>query len=322
MRITLGQMLNSRLPSKLGLCREDARIVQYLNDAQYRLLELPGSWQGRTQLTELWLCDKPYFLMPPGAVAVEGAWAPEACRGVELKNRLWRFVGACHRDNDCDGCVAFEHSGRSAMAQIPECPPFRVFAIARYVEDVGTELWIEGLDENGNVVRSESRAGTRITATAWDSSADIPSTCWMSTMSDATKGVTHGEIEIYAEDQKGCRLIMNELYPHETSALRERYDIGCRAPATVEASLRLGHVPVVRETDPFVLTSETAISYAAEASKADEERDYGRFQALMNQAKDCLYNQLEAASPGREVTRVTTEPGRRNLNRRVFADFR
>ena len=321
MRITLGQMLNSRLPSKLGWCRDDPRIVAYLNDGQSRLLELPGEWHGRLQLTELWLGGKSFFLLPPGAIAVSAAWVPNCCAGVNLGNQWFRFVGACNRVPRGDACLDVEHAGRSSMAQIPECPPFRVFAIARYKEDLGLQLWVEGLDENGNVVRSESRAGTRITATSWDANTDIPSTCWLSTMSLVTKGVSHGEIEIYAEDQKGCRLLLSELYPHETGSLRERYDVGCDAES-IEAALRLGHVPVVRETDPFVLTSETAISYAAEASKADEERDYGRFQALMNQAKDCLYNQLEAASPGREVTRVTIEPGRRNLNRRVFADFR
>src|SRR5262245_55741264 len=163
--LSFGQIKTSRLPQRLGVCATDERFGQWVNEAQARLLSLPANYWGT--FCRLLICFPPgcnnYLVMPPGVVAVRGAYEP--CGGaVELRNQWWEMIGPCNgcMPESCGQCYHLTDAGLTpTIWQPPAGTTFRV-KVQGGIADDGLEVRLRGLDGAGNVVRTSCEDGERL----------------------------------------------------------------------------------------------------------------------------------------------------------------
>lgn len=156
MRTTLSDIKNSRIPSVLGMCASDARIVSFANEAQQRLL-IEGHWWGTTQKFRI-CASEGCITMPPQIATIEKA---AICKTpIPIHDQWFEFLanGAGLRDSD-DCWQEANYQGQfPTFAEIIGVNKKLRF-VCDLVGDVGKQVLALGYDENGNWIRT-NQSGT------------------------------------------------------------------------------------------------------------------------------------------------------------------
>lgn len=168
-RLTLSDVYASRIPAALGVCAPDARLTQWVNEAQQRLLS-KGLWWGTYGKYRIAAYDS-ILAMPPELATIESV----AINHVPVPaHDLWfEFLdnGFGTRAPGSVGSAAGTSLGGATGAYgIPEAnfrgnfPTFRdltpnsnnksLVAVCDLVADVGLTMTVLGYDQNGNWVRT------------------------------------------------------------------------------------------------------------------------------------------------------------------------
>jgi hypothetical protein len=168
-RLTVLNLVNSRIPAALGIClpSDRTRFLQWLNEAEDRLLAY-GRWYGSIQ--EVQFCVSGCVLTWPREVAtIEALSLP--CRGgpVDIRNDWYNYTQAVATLNQCHdwGSGSCGNAGMtiaSRMACSFETTQERGSTIRFYPassSDIGKTILVQGRDTNNIWVRTNP-TGTQV----------------------------------------------------------------------------------------------------------------------------------------------------------------
>jgi hypothetical protein len=301
---TLAELKASRWPNRVGFCPTDPRLLQLANEAQRRLVDMPARWVGTCQYVDLILNGRSWFCCPPGVTTILAAYnAGNRGRG-ELLNGWHQFGGIADYAGGNTPQWIQPWSGDPAPVFVAEdgvspvvndlpTVPFTVRCYANFADDVGKATRIYGLlpFENLPVVGDDGSGGYRpgVELLVSDREGTIDETPSLGTVTLIEKGVTTGPVDLYAvtTDVEGAETetFIQQLESWETTSIRQRWVVNtCPSPCALKAIVKLGHIPVTRDTDFFVLASLDAVGSGVLSLKRHEERAYDEAALLWSQA--------------------------------------
>jgi len=282
-KLTVADIQNSRIPSVLGICSDDSRLLKWLNEAHQRLMQMPANWWGTTQKLQIYtdgnLITWPRQVAAPRAIKV-------CNKRAMLVNQWYSFLGPC---DDCDtptgpGCLRFEQDNNApAFKDIAETGSnLRLYPANAC--DVGKQVLLQGYDEFGTWIRTKTADycntydwvdGEYLTlAQPYVESAYG----WLcSGLAAIQKPETVGDVQLREVQEDGTQIVIGNYEPNETRPdyMRHRLLVndlsqcGCSCGTTnnylVEAIVKLQHLDVAYETDQLVLGNLPAIKDAMRA---------------------------------------------------------
>lgn len=280
MRITLANVMASRIPQTLGKCADDfAGVAAFVNEAQQRLINAGGEtgWFGGWYEVAFNVPrTNPYITCPPDIarlvnVAVCG-------RPILIQNQwyeyLWANIGlqsTCPNSPCTDGLrEAFERGTVPMAYDFTDSNQYiRVYVTDS--RDVGAQITFSSvLDQNGNGVYEtdgESQVnGFVLTYTEPFSQSGFIVT----SIGQVSKGVTYGDILVYQVDATtGVESLLARYKPWETNPSYRRYylnslPLNCCNSATpqtaqVKALAKLEYVPVQYASDFLLIGNIPAL---------------------------------------------------------------
>jgi hypothetical protein len=326
--LSLGQIKTSRLPQRLGVCATDERFGAWVNEAQQRLLSLPANYWGT--FTRILLCFPPgcrnFLVMPPGVVAVRGAYEP-AGGTVELKNQWWEMLGPCAGciPEGCGCCYRLTDAGQTPTYWQPGVP-FRV-KVQSNIADNGLEVRLRGVDPNGHVVRTSCEDGERLKLDSANPPLTVHSFGRLTGISKPQTCVTLRFLAVYfvpntdgTEGWHTEEAPIQEAEVWEEQVWRRMYRLDANASSCqLEVIVKWGHRPVRADEDLFVLQNPSALSDMAEAVRAREERDFERATAMEASAMRLLNAELRNFTS--DVSHVSWRAQPDGSMARVFSCF-
>lgn len=268
MKLTLGILKKSRIPAVIGVCPNDARFAQLVNQAQERLLNR-GSWWGT--VVRMCVQTQGRFVTWPREVAVVLGMR-DAC-GVPFRIVNGWYVFLEYVNPIACEAPAIQLEDAIGMFPVVQDLPgaSRVKYTALNAADEGKAIIVQGIDNNGMVVRTEHQPGKpadgeRLVATTAGTISNTvfreitgiirEKTSWP-TMLHGWNGQENAMLGYY---QPG------ETIPnYRRSAIR-----GVACSSYVEALVKLAHVPVESDNDWLVLQNESAFSLAMQSIVAEE----------------------------------------------------
>lgn len=296
----------------VNLCEDDARVVDYVNRAQERLL-YEGRWKGTTQTFRLCLNAESCVVWPREIETIE---AVAFCNyGAPVRSQWFEF------SENGFGTICPESNCLNALVDRGEVPAFdevldpdgdgdRRFAIyADKDEGSGKSIWLEFYDPNGQWVRSEipTSSGT------WFEGERIAIPSVKGTYTYSTnrvkagglvrvrKDVTRGVIRLYEHNTTTTELRPLAYYqPDETIPLYRRSLIpnhgsdSCEQQSViVAAKLRFIPVPTSNNDDWWLMISHReALRLACKAIYQEENDQWQEATVNWAQALRCLGMQL------------------------------
>jgi hypothetical protein len=162
MRITLNDLMQSRVPSNLGICSTDKRLVAWANEAQERLL-YEGKWWGT--VARFSICTTKGCLTLPREIAV--VEAVNVCGNpVPVRDFWYQFLAngpgswqqfnGIWNDGTWSGCAnggLLQKENRPTFGEIGMTPSQISFA-CDVSTDVGKKVLVLGYDLNNNWIRT------------------------------------------------------------------------------------------------------------------------------------------------------------------------
>jgi hypothetical protein len=166
MRRTLGDLKKRGIPAALGLCATDARLLQWLDEAQEILLN-EGKWWGTVAKFQMCATDG-CITLPPQIAVIE---AVNVCgRPVPVRDFWYEFLEngpgsqygcGCSSSPTQTGSVCGGNCGANAIYR-GHFPTFndiigtnkKATLICDLISDVGKRVLVLGYDENGNWIRT------------------------------------------------------------------------------------------------------------------------------------------------------------------------
>jgi hypothetical protein len=297
----------TRWPQRTGLCPTDARLLSLFNEAQRRLVEMPGRWTGTIQWMDLAVAGRTWFCSPPGVTTILAAYDSLNKGRADLSNGWYQFGGVADfmptssptwmSPWSMDPAVVFmSEDGVSAVVADQPTTPFTVRAYANFAVDVGKKTRIYGLlpYENLPIIGDDGQGGYRPGVELLVSDLDAPpenidATPTIGAITLIEKEVTTGPVDLYVMLADGTETFINQLESWETNSLRQRWVIrSCPVPCGLKAVVKLGHIPVARDTDFAVIASLDAMGAAVLSLKRKEERAYDEAAALWGEAIQVL----------------------------------
>lgn len=154
---TLLDAKNSEIPILLGILPTDPRFLRYLNNAQQRLIN-KGRWWGTYKRVDI--CAENGCWIQPSEIAVIEALEFMG-RIAPIQNGWWQFREDVPPPN-FKSCQCFRERlldrGTTPVGTQPSSPSeFRVYAVD--AADVGKTILVQGLDQNGVVIRNHDGSG-------------------------------------------------------------------------------------------------------------------------------------------------------------------
>lgn len=329
MKFTLTSIKNSRIPSVLGVCSTDERLLQWANSAQERLLAR-GRWWGTTVKAKF--CVSNGYLTWPREVAV--IEKVNLCCTPISTHGLWYEFGeyinpyCCYGRND-PHLVDIGNSPTTSDIAAGK----RVIAYSTHLDDDGKYIIVQGYDTNNAWVRTEVAGapidGERIEL---DTAGTVSSTTWNS-ITSIIKDETDYDVLLYqydfatlAVEQQLGRYQPNELYPDYRRSILRNICNGCCTQEdcdnpvyTIDALATLQHVPVSADNDWFVIQNQPALELAMKAVKLEEDGKEMEAELNFKKAIRELQHQLRTMT-GDKLHYITTGHGTADP-RRVFGNF-
>ena len=320
-RVTLGDVMASRLPKSVGLCSTDtAGVAAIVNSAQQRILfarELgdTGWFGGWSELAfEVSQAD-PFITLPRGYTSIISL---DVCsQPIPLRNQFFEFMlyGFGHFPksprNPSKNCGQLQAYDRGFFPSFEDViPPNKKLRF--YLTDPADELkqiLVGYKDSNGVPVRTLNGTvqvdGEMLTLVP----PFVDTTYEVSVLTSMIKDVTLGRVTVYEIDTITAeQRLISFLEPGETVASYRRYYLNpvptscCNPPTTsttvqVKALCRLDLLPVVAVTDFLVVPNIEALTYEAQSirySEMDEVSAKGMSADAHRSAIRLLQGQLVA----------------------------
>lgn len=337
MKVTLGTA-KARIAKHLNLCPTDSRTVEYINEAQRRLLE-SGKWKGT--YGKFTICATNGCITWPRQIETIETVAVNDTVGT-VRNQWFEFLESGYglldnKDNvgvqildrgespvhtDLTGNGSFSTTGNNLMIFSP------------VASDAGKKITIKGYDYNGNWIRLTTST-TDASATSHD--GDIItlahgyalSSKIFKTITSIQKDITEQPVTVYERtNTAGDPLVIREIAKLEADETISSYrrslipslaggkkcdgDTDGKTSVTVIAKLRF--IDAVDDSDILLVSDLYAIKNMAIAIKLEENRDFGAAGEYRGLAFDSLQNQLanhtgDGVVPVIQLTNLNTHGG-------------
>lgn len=321
-RLTLADIKNSRCPAVLGVCSDDSRLIQWLNEAELRLLQMPANWWGTTQKIEVYT-DGTLITWPRQVAAVR---AIKACGNrAQIANGWYGFMGPCldcGEDDQIPGCIRFEAENTApAFKEIGTTgSTLRLYPVNAC--DVGKTVLLQGYDEFGTWIRTKTADycqtydwvdGEYLTLAQPYVESDYGWLC--GGLRGVQKPVTVGDVQLREVETDGTQTVIGNYEPSETRPdyLRHRLHTvaGCACACDcddsylVEAIVKLQHLDVALDTDTLVIGNLPALKEMMRAVQFYENDDIEKAMTYEKMAIRELNKELRNHTS--DVTHVTVK---------------
>lgn len=337
-RTTLGDARNSRIPVIIDLCKDDARVAAYVNQAQRWLLD-NGRWWGTYQEIQLCLtnCQRRQCLTFPREVASVEAIID--CRNpAMMRNQFYEYLDyrAGQPGWDCAGGIGSggpfiwpwgQGWNPSAMQRNTACtfddiiPPNKGLRVyPTNAADVGKTITFFVQDGNGIPIVG----GITVTLALPFADALIPPgntvNYEISTILDVQKQVTLDRVLVYElnmADPDPSAWTERQIAIYEPGETRPEYiryllrsqpfnGAGCCRTRTVRAIVKLGYIEAVADTDYLSIGNLDALELMCEALRAKETGQTGDFAIKEKLAIKRLNQELRTRTGDRVSVGITT----------------
>lgn len=333
MKLTLKNIKDSSIPRTLGFTSTDARVVQYVNDAVERLMDL-GDWLGTVGRYRF--CVQASCLTLPRQIETIRAYSVCGIPGT-IQNSWYEFV-----DNG-PGQVAYDDNwdhrlvprGRACAFDdiIGSHKTIRVYCDR--TEDADAQILLQGyeslVDASGATVSNWIDSivdGVRVNGEYVNLKPTAPATYTQSTKTwiqgglvAVQKPVTVGVVRLFEYDTSLGTLKPLAYYePDETIPEYTRVmipnmeNMSCTttsavacASRTLEVVAKLKFIPVVNDEDFLLIGNQAAIKLACMAIQDEEADKISSAMAKWALAEKALNKQLGNAHDG-ETTTIKAAP--------------
>jgi len=289
MPLTLAEA-REEVADAIGVCSDDARVAQYVNKAVRRLLP-KGKWKGT--YARVRFCVNNACITLPRAIETVESYALCGVPGT-IRNSWFEFlIGGpgvwkdCSDDDDCGGssCVGNQMMDRREHPGFDDIQPdainrkIRVYADVG--EDAGATILLQGVDENGNWIRTQDGStwidGEKVAI----STTPTLSTKFFTKLSRVIKPVTNGPVRLYEyNNDTAANVKALAVYePDETLPSYRRMFIpiashvsgsGDCDTSALDAMVKLRFIPVSVDNDFIIIENLPAIVEMARAVRKYE----------------------------------------------------
>lgn len=282
-RLRLYDCRNSRLPGLLGLCQADIpSIANFVNSAQRRLILAreageEGFWGTWAEIAFQVSRTTPYITLPNDIARLESIVVCD--RPVPLQNQFYEYLefgnGRFPKHFHCGRGILQGYARNNAVTFVDLSATAYIRAYPTNAQDVGKSVFLQGYDQNGNIIYSQNLDNVPITGTFMALTqpfAQTPMT-FSPPITGIQKDATVGPVQFYEVDPTtGAQTLILTMQPGEMTASYRRYYFNslpctCCPPTTttvpqpvqVRAIAKLDLVPVVADTDYCLIQNLEAI---------------------------------------------------------------
>lgn len=342
MRTTFLQFRLSRIPESVGTCAADiVRCASFCNDATRRLLIAGGEtgWYGTWQKMVFAVNPSdPYLTLPRQVARIINL---DVCRfPVRIQNEFYEFLEAgvgLQPSSKCGCpplCQVIETHDRGNVPTFrditPTGNPKLVRVYATNSRDYDHRVLIQGLDQNGSVVRTMDN-GVDVEGEYLNlANPFTDSTFFYSKITGVQKDLTAGDVRIYEVDSvTGAQVYLSFMEPSETVGWYRRYFLNgicntccgditstsCGLPVVppttqITAMAKLEFIPVSVDTDYLLIGNLPAMKsecMAVRYEESDNDKAMAMADAKHKQAIKFL-NQELVHYMGRERPAINYAP--------------
>lgn len=279
-RLRLYDLRISRLPSVIGVCREDIQqLANAVNTAEQRLLYCAeagdeGWWGSFAEMVFTLDPTHSFITLPRQVARIE---AMTLCdRPIAVENQFYEYLQFgngtlphnCRIDRWCQVPRTYTRNNVPLFVD-PPTPVFMVRAYLTNPADVGRRALIGGLDQNGNPIYSQDGINRCIGQFV---NLDTPFATWPMSFTEiksVQKDVTSGSVRFVSVDPAtGNETTILTMEPSEQTASYRRYFTTpvprncCNTTTgtlTAKAIVKLEPIPVAQDTDFLLLQNREAI---------------------------------------------------------------
>lgn len=342
MLLTFSQLKNSRVPKRLGYCPEDPRFREDYNFTQEQLLN-HGRWSGCVVQCQFCVDSLGCVVLPRNVAAVE-QWAVSGAPA-SMQNNYWSFIryvgqiptcGACGNKGSQSGCSCGSlyavQSGTSPLSiRMQSVPgPRYVKLYPRSATDIGKKVLIQGYDQNSEWVR---RAYNGVFVDGEYVTLGLPfalTTSQYTAITGAQKDITDQPVLVYSfnpVDSVEVKLgewDSDEVNPsNPVMRMPGAFSSTCSSSTckpTVDAIVKLAHIPIRQDTDWLLIGNLVAIEHAMRGAQhyqanRDTEGDKEMVRAIAE-----LNHELRTNTGNRQT--IYADAGTIRTNIRTFSGFR
>ena len=306
-RATFADVKRSLIPTALGMCTDDARILKYTNEAIQRLIER-GRWWG-TVVRARFCVTSGCITWPRQVAAVENIQLDGSV--IPVRNQWYEFLE--YRDplnfasctTDCSQCapgyLSCQDRG-TAPTVIDVVGNRKVRIYPTDLSDNGKRVLIQGYDENRLWVR------TQLAGTWYDGewltlvNPHVTSTKTFSSITGIQKQATNMRVAIYEYNPaNGGQRTLAIMEPDELVACYRRSfipqfncDTSCSScdNRTVTAMVKLAYQPIASDEDWLLISSIPALKDCIMSLWKEQNNEPAEANRLFLKALDTLNHEL------------------------------
>ena len=153
MKLTLGQVKQSRIPDFLGFDPQDTRLVQIVNEAHQRLM-MQGLFWGTYQTYQICVSSEGCLTWPRQVASIEALAVND--QPITLRNNWFEYLqtGFGIRSTSNSSELQLMDRGRSAVFLDMTDFSSTLQVYSEVDEDASAKLLVQGYDQNGNWIRT------------------------------------------------------------------------------------------------------------------------------------------------------------------------
>lgn len=343
MLLTWANVKASRIPKKLGFCPDDPRLLDLYNSAEERMV-VHGRWKGLVAWIQFCVDSLGCVALPRNIETVE-RWAVNGVPA-NMDNWYWSFIKyvgripscrACGNHGTVNGCgcgaLYTIQTGTSPLNIRMQTVPGPAFVklYPRSATDVGKRVLLQGYDLNNQWVKRSYGGvfvdGEYITL----ASPFAMSSAQYVAITGAQKDLTDESVLVHSYNS--TTTIEVKLAEWDADELNPAYQVyqmpksacgrcrtGTHCRATVDALVKLAHIPIRQDTDWLLLQNLVAIEHAMRGQQDyDNDRDTDGDKNMIRAISE-LNHELRSSTGDR--TECYIDIGTIRPNYRVFSGFR
>lgn len=276
--LTFGQLKASEVPATVGVCPDSDVFKDYTNKAT-RMLMNRGSFYGTVQRLKICVYNNclvwPRTVSVPLAINTGGGFN-------EVWNHWYEFMPLGHCDfgygrfswngalgQFCGNLRTINDGVSPVFNNIPCGRTHYIRAYPSTQEDIGKKTRIFGIDENGQVIRTQNADNTWSEGVELTLALPFVSTSFkLREVTRIIKDETEGVLRYYQYDDENAVLLdLVVLDPSETNPMYRRSRLpstcrsrSCTTPRSIEALVKLEFIPVKHDTDLVLISNQDALS--------------------------------------------------------------
>lgn len=347
MRTPLSRAKASSIPQSVNLAACDPRFTDLVNEAQSRLA-LAGRWWGTYRRIRICVTAG-CVTWPEDVLNVEGLLA--CGEGVAIRNEWYEFLQEMKAPDPHDCCGDRELLDRGIVAQFRDFTgASKVRLYAADASDAGKRVLVQGLDVNGNVIRTNDPTegwvdGEYLTLVAPAGYVESVNTFAAPGLTGVQKPVTNNRITATAYNAASGVETQVAIWSAGTTVPEYRRTFLVRMPrkcteascgaegngctpadlscsnVTVEALVRLKFIPARADSDWLFIQNLGAIKDEMRAIQLEDANQLQLAEGFHQRAIRQLRHELEAYSPADRASVGVSLFGSAKLNK-VFGGFR